>query len=97
MNHEKLANLIIEEAIKRGVDDAAVLNSLEKTRMVRFSNNEITVCIVVFRERFGYYEKNMIFNTREHDHYIYEFFLRSEDNGLLWANSRNIEMPRGHY
>ena len=43
MNHEKLANLIIEEAIKRGVDDAAVLNSLEKTRMVRFSNNEITV------------------------------------------------------
>lgn len=43
MNHEKLAKLIVEEAIKRGVDDVAVLNSLEKSRMVRFSNNEITV------------------------------------------------------
>ena len=43
MNNEELADLMVEEAIKQGADDTAVLNSLENTRMIRFSNNKITV------------------------------------------------------
>lgn len=43
MNHEELAYALVEEAIRLGVDDVAVLGSLDNTKMVRFSNNKITV------------------------------------------------------
>jgi len=43
MNHEELAYALVEEAIRLGVDDVAVLGSLDNTEMVRFSNNKITV------------------------------------------------------
>ncbi|MCW3976262.1 MAG: TldD/PmbA family protein [Candidatus Bathyarchaeota archaeon] len=43
MNHEELVDLVVEEAIRNGAEDVAALGSLQKTRMVRFYNNKISV------------------------------------------------------
>jgi len=43
MSHEELTELMVEEAVKHGAEDVAVLGSLENTRMIRFSNNKISV------------------------------------------------------